>query len=298
MEPAEALHRLGGLASFGELNALCSRSEIAAATDADAIVRGARGRYALPQVDVSRRLSHALNGVVSHTSAALLWGWGIKQPSPEPHITFPRRRVVTPETRRLCLPHWADLGPDDVTDRVTSRERTLADCLRSLPPDEALCVADSALRDGLAPSNLRAIAHGLRGAGAGQARRIAALADGRAANPFESCLRAIALDVPGLTPQPQVPLTVGGTYVRPDLVDVDLGIILEADSHEWHNNNRRQLLHDCRRYTAMVVAGWLVVRFAWEDVMSRQDDIRLQLVKLVELAATRAEVLGPLSRHA
>ena len=94
------------------------------------------------------------------------------------------------------------------------------------------------------------------------------------------------------------PVAVGGAYVRPDLVDIDLGIILEADSHEWHNNNRRQLLRDCRRYTAMVVAGWIVVRFAWEDVMSHPDDIRRQLIDLVQLAAARAEVLGVPSPHA
>ena len=129
----------------------------------------------------------------------------MKETPSRPHITFPRRRVVTPETRRMCEPHWADLGPDDVTDSVTSRERTLADCLRTLPRDQALCIADSALRGGFAPSSLVALAAGLRGAGAGRARSVAAAADGRAANPFESCLRAIASEVPGLTPEPQVP---------------------------------------------------------------------------------------------
>ena len=84
----------------------------------------------------------------------------MKETPSRPHITFPRRRVVTPETRRMCEPHWADLGPDDVTDSVTSRERTLADCLRTLPRDQALCIADSALRGGFAPSSLVALAAG------------------------------------------------------------------------------------------------------------------------------------------
>ena len=35
---------------------------------------------------------------------------------------------------------WADLGPDDVHGPVTSMRRTLVDCLRSLPFDEALCI--------------------------------------------------------------------------------------------------------------------------------------------------------------
>lgn len=289
---------MGGLASFGQLAALCPRSEIAARLADGCIVRDSHGRYALPEVDVSRRQAHALNGTVSHTSAALLWGWKVKEVPDKPHITFPRRRNVPAASQRSCIPHWADLGPDDVTDGVTSRERTLVDALRSLPFDEALCVADSALRDGVGPSNLAALARGLRGAGAARARSVANVADGRAANPFESTLRAIALSVPGLHVEPQVPLTVGGQHVQPDLVDLDLGIILEADSQEWHNSNRGQLLRDCRRYTAMVVAGWLVVRFAWEDVMNHPEFIHEQLVALVALAAERAEVLRVPSRHA
>ena len=86
--------------------------------------------------------------------------------------------------------------------------------------------------------------------------------------------------------------------MQADLVDLDLGIILEADSQEWHNSNRGQLLRDCRRYTAMVVAGWLVVRFAWEDVMNHPEFIHEQLAALVALAAERAEVLRVPSRHA
>ncbi|GGO92422.1 hypothetical protein GCM10011584_28790 [Nocardioides phosphati] len=41
--------------------------------------------------------------------------------------------------------------------------------------------------------------------------------------------------------------------------------------------------YDCRRYTAMVRAGWRVVRFVYEDVMARQDDVREVLTDLVAL---------------
>lgn len=49
-----------------------------------------------------------------------------------------------------------------------------------------------------------ALAGGIRGPGAPQARRVAQEASHLAANPFESVLRAIALDVPGLNLRPQV----------------------------------------------------------------------------------------------
>ncbi len=55
---------------------------------------------------------------------------------------------------------------------------------------------------------------------------------------------------------------------RPDLVDERLGIILEADSFAWHGS-RAALRRDAKRYDEFVVRGWLVLRFAWEDVMSR-----------------------------
>ena len=49
---------------------------------------------------------------------------------------------------------------------------------------------------------------------------------------------------------------------RPDLVDRVLRLVVEAESFEFHGK-RRMLKHDCERYNAFVVDGWLVVRFAW-----------------------------------
>ena len=95
---------------------------------------------------------------------------------------------------------------------------------------------------------------------------MAQAADRRAANPFESVLRAIALDIPGLDMVPQVVIADGRLVVRPDLVDERLRLVAEADSFEWHGS-RKALLRDCRRYTGLVRRRWTVIRFAWEDVM-------------------------------
>jgi hypothetical protein len=54
------------------------------------------------------------------------------------------------------------------------------------------------LRAGLGRHALDELAAGARGPGAVQLRRVARAANGRAANPFESCTRAISLDVPNL----------------------------------------------------------------------------------------------------
>ena len=60
--------------------------------------------------------------------------------------------------------------------------------------------------------------------------------------------------------------------------------VVEADSHTWHSS-RSALRRDCRRYSELVVRGWLVVRFAWEDVMFDPDFVR---GILIGLAAQRA----------
>ncbi|MFL6022676.1 MAG: hypothetical protein ACJ72O_04990 [Marmoricola sp.] len=285
MDPQEALNRLGGVADFGTLSKLCGRRAIERAVRGEAISRDGRGRYSLSIANDALRAASALSGVVSHTSAALHWGWEVKTVPRRPHVTIGRSRTPTRKHQsELCL-HWATLGPGDVVDRVTSPGRTLVDCLRSLPGEEALAVADSALRHrAIGREGLARIAEGITGPGARRARTIAAAADGRAANPFESVLRAISLEVPGLRLVPQLSIQAADFSARPDLVDPALRVVAEADSQTWHNANRSQLRRDCRRYTGLVARGWLVGRFAWEDVMFEPGYVRSELTLLRDRA--------------
>jgi len=192
-------------------------------------------------------------------------------------------------------------------DRATAPSRTLLDCLRNLPALDALAVADSALRSGFSRSELLAVAREARGPGSGQAREVAHLATPLAANPFESGLRGIAARVDGLTVRPQVPVHDPGFLGRPDLVDERLRIAFEADSFQWHGG-RAALTADARRYNALVVHGWLVLRFCWEDVMCRPDEVEATLRAVVEVRTdqlcvscrarvmpTRLSAIGPLS---
>lgn len=73
--------------------------------------------------------------------------------------------------------------------------------------------------------------------------------------------------MPGLHVRPLVLIGDLELLGRPDLVDVELRTVLEADSFAWHGD-RTALRRDARRYDQFVVAGWLVLRFAYEDVMS------------------------------
>ncbi len=257
------LRRRGGVATRAQLVQTCGRAQVDAALAQGRLVVVARGRYALSTVDADLRVAHALGGVLSWSSAALQHGWEVLRPPELPHVTVRRGRNLRVTDARV---HHSTLDVDDVTGPVTSAERTVVDCLRSLPFDEALAVADSALRSGRSQRWLVSLTAGLDGPGSGQARRVAGMADARADNPFESGLRALALGA-GLRVEPQVNLSgPDGFLGRPDLVDRERGLVLEADSFAWHGS-RRGLVRDARRYNAFVLAGWRVLRFSWEDVV-------------------------------
>jgi very-short-patch-repair endonuclease len=91
---------------------------------------------------------------------------------------------------------------------------------------------------------------------------------------------------------PQVVITEGAFTARPDLVDERLWLVLEADSFEWHGK-RSALASDARRYNMLVVRGWIVLRFCYEDVMFHPDDVRSVIVSAVELAELLKEVGRP-----
>jgi very-short-patch-repair endonuclease len=274
VDPVTALTRLGGCATWGQLVTMCTHHALKRAVARGEIVRLSRGRYVLPLVLTHRREAHRLGATLSHLSAASTHGWPVKSPPDQPWITIRRKRHLDAERRRGFEVSWRDLGPDEIVDGVTSPVRTVIDCALCLPFDEALAVADSALRSGsVRPHELTDAAAVVRGHGAPRARRIAAAADGRAANPFESVLRAICLDIPGLDVTAQLQVTGDGIWAVVDLADERMRLVIEAEGFEFHGT-RRGLVRDCRRYTEITVLGWSVLRFTWEDVMFRPDWVR------------------------
>ena len=124
------------------------------------------------------------------------------------HRDSPREAPGQPERRVGVDLRWRDLDPDDVWGRLLRPGPAVIDCARTLPFDEALAVADSALRHGhVTPERLRSLAEQVRTTGRAACLRVAGEADGLAANPFESVLRATSLDVAGLRLRPQVVTT-------------------------------------------------------------------------------------------
>ena len=66
--------------------------------------------------------------------------------------------------------------------------------------------------------------------------------------------------------RPQVTIYEPALLGRPDLVDTRLRVLVECDSFEWHGS-REALERDARRYTRLAVAGWIVIRLTYDDVM-------------------------------
>ena len=281
MTPSDVIRMFGGVLEYAVLTELVTRRDIAAALAAGDIVRLRRGRYALSS-EGARATAVAAGGTASHLSAALHHGWKVKHVPDRPTITVPRnkpRPAVDADLR------WGTVRPDERSHGFTRPIRTVIDCARTCPYDEALSVADSALRSGVVTREelLRAAAGSPR-TGRTKAITVITRADGRAANPFESCTRAICHGVDGLSVEPQV--WVGGVG-RVDLADRRLRIFIECDSYEFHSN-RTALRKDIRRYTEGARRDWVVLRFTWEQVMSQPDYVRGVLVDVVRIRTTEA----------
>lgn len=290
-----ALERLGGVATAAELAPLYPRRRLRTALRKGLVVRDGRGRYALPHADEALRAANRLSGVLCLDSAAVYHGWKVKTSGNPPAVAVPRNRKLSRERRRGVRISYVDLPPDEVRGPATAFVRTVMDCASRLPFDEALAIADSALRSGdVTQGELLRAAERVPSRYRGRCFRVAQAADDRADNPFESVLRAIALDVPGLTIEPQV--WIGDR--RADLVDEALGLVLEAESFEFHGL-RKLLKRDCERYNAFVLSGRLVLRFAWEHVMFEPGYVREALEAAVHLltGGPDGRALDPQSRR-
>ena len=96
--------------------------------------------------------------------------------------------------------------------------------------------------------------------------------------------------------EPQVPLMLAGGTVHPDLVCRSRRVVLEADSWTFHAT-RSAHRRDCARYNALVLAGWRVLRFSWEQVMLEPAYVRRVLAQVVRRVEP-AEVAGAAARSA
>ena len=272
-----ALERLGGVARASDLLPLTTRRRLRTAVARGSVLRVSRGRYCLPTADSALRAAARLTAVVGLRSAAAALGWELKDQPEQPELIVKRGRKLSPAARADVAVHWANLAEDQVVGGITTPIRTIIDCARVLPFDEALAIADSALRHG-AVTREELDEVDVIGAGASAVRRVLRHANGRAANPFESVLRALCIEA-GMVVDAQAELDLGTGCVHPDLVCHSLRVVLEADSWTFHAT-RDAHRSDCARYNLLTLRGWRVLRFTWEHVMHEQPYVRWVLAEL------------------
>ncbi|MFC5381391.1 hypothetical protein [Aquipuribacter nitratireducens] len=290
LPPHHVVAALGGVASYRRVVAVCGRHALRRAVAGGQILRLGRNRYGLPGLDAQLAAAHGHRACLSHLSAAVHHGWGVLDPPRDLWLTLPRGHKHAPRAGTV----WsaATLSDAEVAAGVTSPARTVLDCARSLPFAAALAVADSALRSGaVTPEELVELAQATRAPGVVAARSVVAHADGRAANPFESGLRAIVLEVGLRGFVPQLVVTGPGLFACVDLGDPERKVAFEADGYGVHGT-RRAFAHDLARHDDLQSDGWVTRRFAFEHVFRRRGWVARQV-----LTAAAQRVVPAPRRH-
>ena len=217
-------------------------------------------------------------GIASHQDAARLWGIELALPGAGRHTTVPRS--WSRRSRAGVTAHRADVSAVDVQSRagipVTSPIRTLFDLCRALCLPEAVVAVDSALRRGLVSAEelVGALAALPPGRGRPRVRAVLALVDPASGSVLESLCRVLLVQA-GLAPpvtQLEVRGARGALVGRVDFAWPDALLVVEVDGFAFHADRERYRT-DRRRANELVLAGWRVLRFSWEDVVAAPDRV-------------------------
>lgn len=217
----------------------------------------------------------ALRGVASHQDAALLLGVELVQPSPLRHVTVARRRSRL--TRPGTKVHRSDVDRTVLVDGipVTPGVRTVLDLCRALPQEEAVAAADSALRKRRVslPQLVDAAAQLPPALGRPEVRAVVARLDPLSGSVLESLCRLVLEDA-GLRPfETQHVVRVGRRRIaRVDFAWPEHRLVVEVDGFAFHAD-RASYRNDRRRTNELVLAGWRVLRFSWEDVVGAPEAV-------------------------
>jgi REase_MTES_1575 len=223
------------------------------------------------------------NGVASHRAAAALLRLDGFSPGVV-EISTRRRLTAT----GVVVHRVGSLPPEDIARQgavtATTAARTLVDLCSVAAPKRVELALEDALRRGLltVPSLSQALERigrqGRRGVGG-----LAGLLEDRspATKPAESALeiRLIRLLLGAGLPAPQLqyPVHKGDHLVaRIDLAYPPARLAIEADSYRWHSG-RAAWQRDLSRQNALVLRGWTVLRFTWNDVVRRGDYVAAEV---------------------
>ncbi|SNR36193.1 DUF559 domain-containing protein [Blastococcus mobilis] len=253
------------------------------------VARLSRDTY-LPRAlldDVTARITAVLlsappNAVVSHVTAATIWGLAIPMQPEDPrvHLTVVTGSAVRARVDRSI--HRRPLMAAEVVERLgfrlTNPQRTWRDLAATLAPSALLAVTDQLLAHWCSVDDLHAQLR-LRPSGRGSARARAVLpvADPRAESPMESVLRWLLHTAGVPAPELQYVIRTAGGEFRADFAWPEHGVVVEFDGAV--HRERGVFVRDLRRQNALVAAGWTVLRFSGADVLGRPEEVVAQILR-------------------
>ncbi len=214
----------------------------------------------------------------SHVSAARLhqchvWNVGALVHVSTGYANSSRSAGPDVRTHRMDLPRadrttlWSADGSEILT---TGIERTVLDCARILPLEQAAVIGDHALRKGAGIDSMRQlldrspVKRGTR-----RARDLLNVLDGRSESVGETrtrlLIRSFGLNM--FIPQVEIP-TLAGLF-RADFADRGSRVVIEFDGsrkYTDYNPTDEVLIAERRRENALIEEGWLVLRLEWKHL--------------------------------
>lgn len=192
--------------------------------------------------------------------------------------------VVLPDKPRAHLPGVTVLRrPESETRgvgglRFVSAREALADCLTVVPPSTAANVLDAALQkryvrpETVAQDLSARLGRGRRNA-SGLRALVARATSGSRSEAEQRMARLLHRSGTGPW-APNFPLrgTSGQVVAEIDFAHVRLRIAIEVDGRAFHSD-RRSFERDRWRQNALTVGGWLILRFTWEQITERPDEV-------------------------
>ncbi|MFE4833301.1 DUF559 domain-containing protein [Arthrobacter sp. NPDC056691] len=265
MQPPEFLARHGGVARLAHLRrAGFSRSEVGRAVDSGLILNGRHGVYRLPQANDDFVRAYEANAAVTCVSAAGHYAlWTLQAPS-QPHLAACHRRLPRSIRSHRFSGNISTLQPP-----VLPLKDVLLHALQCLPELEALVMVECAYSRG--EIDLDFLRRLLPGARNGRARAVLHLVECGSDSLLETVARVL-FRRHGFDVRTQVYLKGIG------YVDFLLNgcLIVEIDGVGFHLN-KPQFKKDIRRNNVGAASGYRVLRYLYEDVVHRPEEMLAQI---------------------
>ena len=264
VDPVAALLSLDGSARRHELYEHgVRRPSLDAAVAQNRVAHPSWGTYSLPERTADIHAIAARNSAtIACASAAKLQGLWLWTDPQQPHLLVDHGRGIAG-----CVAHRGRRSG-----AVTNVYDTVVQCIRCLPPFEALVVAESSVVHG--HLTVEQLQSAFEGKGALRARTLLARIDARAMSPLETAARVVLADAGfGVVPQWRArgigridlgvwdPVVGGGVMVG-----------VELDGFAFHSD-RVAFSEDRRRHNAAALAGITVLRFTADDLREHPDSV-------------------------